>query len=908
MMTEQSPQRPEGGGIMRDTHITLAVRETDTGPQQTFLFHVLVDGEVVASNQSLPPGEAKAVRQFVDRYNALFEQGGQPRAAAENLNALGADLFSLWLGQIWDKVQDIVHLTGHGIVARQCPDCGQLNAPGNTTCGDRNCAAALVGVPALGYFAFEDERGQTDMRSSVEIRQELFGGSGVQCVFVSGCQSGKAPPVAALGGICQGLVGDEVPLAIGWAASVADNTATQFAHTFYNTLAASRPVDRALTLARQAIRRTCQEQGDPSWTLPVLYAATAQGLIFDPDLRRPSQPPSRPTVVQQALPGMTEGYAEHFVGRRREQQRLLPALRQGRFQTVLITGLGGAGKSTLATRLARKLEADGFTLIPLPSSRDNPLSAARLLQTCGDAFLAAGLRDAYATLRDADLPVDDRLRLVVTTLNQGRFVLVLDNFEVNLDEATRRILDQELAGFYAHMLNHLSGGSRALITSRYPPADVPALPPTTREEPLAEFREGPFLKFLLRDPEVERRYRAGELPHALLGQLHHLLGGTPRFLAQIRQAVQSMPVDELRRELAAVHLPSGDDPGALQAACDAYCQEIFTARLYSYLEADSRQALSRASVYGIPITLEGLAAVTGAQVERLRLFTREWQEYALAYPEREGAPSELWTTYGLLRGWLLARLDPDERRPAHRAAGDFLHELDRQDREGELALLWIDCLLEARAQYLAAGDYEQAREVTERISGSYRRQGLYLEIQRLNQELLEYEEHPKTLAQIAWAHLDRAEYVTAREWYQRMFDAAKSTNDYEAARALHGLATIDVHVGEYGAAREKFQQALTTRQQIGDRAGEAATFYQLGFLAAEQGHLAEGVRLVALCFLIDQSIGHGDTESDLRTVTGMATQLNYTQEQFQAMMQEVAEAYRQDRGGGLVRGAELGDE
>jgi hypothetical protein len=42
---------------------------------------------------------------------------------------------------------------------------------------------------------------------------------------VSGCQLGKAP-WEALAGICQSLVGAEVPLAVGWAASIADDLAT----------------------------------------------------------------------------------------------------------------------------------------------------------------------------------------------------------------------------------------------------------------------------------------------------------------------------------------------------------------------------------------------------------------------------------------------------------------------------------------------------------------------------------------------------------------------------------------------------------------------------------------------------------------------------------------------------------
>ncbi len=57
----------------------------------------------------------------------------------------------------------IVHLTGHGAV---------LNGK--------------------GHFAFEKEDGTADLVPSEELRRFLSG-SGVQCVFVSGCQSGKAP-------------------------------------------------------------------------------------------------------------------------------------------------------------------------------------------------------------------------------------------------------------------------------------------------------------------------------------------------------------------------------------------------------------------------------------------------------------------------------------------------------------------------------------------------------------------------------------------------------------------------------------------------------------------------------------------------------------------------------------------
>ena len=354
----------------------------------------------------------------------------------------------------------IVHLTGHGAV-----------------------------LEGQGRFAFEKEDGTADLVPSEDLRRFLAG-SGVQCVFVSGCQSGKAPR-EVLAGICQSLVGAEVPLAVGWAASIADDLATNFARTFYKTLKDGQPVDRALLLARQEAWKVCQKRGDPSWTLPVIYAATNQIQIFDPDPQRPLEVLTRQNMVLDALPGMKEGYAEHFVGRRREQQRLLPALRSGDLQVLIITGLGGSGKSTLATRLARKLETSGFILIPVPSSKENPLNSARLLQAFGDAFRkAARKHKAQGNTQKADelaalaedlnnpkLSVESRLHDAVAALNEGRFLLLLDNFESNLDEADRHILDSEISGFYQYLLESLSGGSRAIITTRYPPSDVPVLPP-----------------------------------------------------------------------------------------------------------------------------------------------------------------------------------------------------------------------------------------------------------------------------------------------------------------------------------------------------------------------------------------------------------------------------------------------
>ncbi len=364
----------------------------------------------------------------------------------------------------------IVHLTGHATLGRKCPKCHRLNDAGATRCSGRSCESSLDGAPALGYFAFEDDEGNADLRSSVELRQQLFAGTGVQCAFISSCQAGKAPPLAALGGLCQGLVSEEVPLSIGWAGSIADTIATQFAESFYRFVAAGQSIDLALLRARQAIREQCERTSDPSWTLPVLYAAKTQRFLFDKESAPLAARPDRRQMDQAPLPGMTQGYAKDFVNRRRELQRLLPALRSGDMQALIITGPGGSGKSTLATRLARKLEIFGFRLITVPSSTESPLTAARLLDTCRVAFLDANMREDSDKLQDAGLHVEDRCRLLVSILNRSGFVLVMDNFETNIDDESHKILDPQLLGFYRYLSANLSGGSRVIVTSRFEPA------------------------------------------------------------------------------------------------------------------------------------------------------------------------------------------------------------------------------------------------------------------------------------------------------------------------------------------------------------------------------------------------------------------------------------------------------
>jgi len=686
--------------------------------------------------------------------------------------------------------------------------------------------------------------------------------------------------------------------------------------------------------------------------------------------------------------------------------------------------------------------------------------AARKQKVRGNAQKAEELAILAEDLGNARQSVESRLHDALSALNEGQFLLLLDNFESNLDESDLHILNPEIASFYRYLLENLSGGSRVIITTRYPPSQVPYLPPKACREDLSDFSQSSFLKILQCDQDVEKRIRSGALPLPLLEKLHQNFGGTPQFLLQIREALKKMDAKVLKAELEQVKLPDTASSGELEKIRDQYFQDIITERLFSYFSPESQKALSQVAVFAVPVILEGLFAVSSVPQESISALAGEWADRAFAYrkPERP-----LWIVYGLLRPWLLSKLSADERKKAHRAAGDFLMKMEERDRLSEVGLSWADCLLEARFQYMQAGALDQAREVTSRLSSFFVRSGFYDGARHLNFELLQYEEHPTYMSWIGRSFFEQGDFNSAQHWYQRCLSASSAQNLREKGVAFHGLATINIQKGDYIAARDnlensikirqqigdlageasdwhevavidmnrgsyqaaqeklekaiiisqqigdkalegliwhgiatiylhrgnylaatemfekamiirqrigdragegqtwhqlasldleqgnyqvareryekameiwhqignwageakalhslatidlkncdydesqkKFERSLKIKQQIGDRAGEAGTFHQLGFLSWIRGYTQEGLKLVALSYIINKSIGHEKAQLSFESCSAMVSKLESSQESFDAMLKEISESYASDRGWSLIRAA-----
>ena len=361
--------------------------------------------------------------------------------------------------------------------------------------------------------------------------------------------------------------------------------------------------------------------------LSVLAGAGAVA-ILDPDITQPPPPAPRRFGIGR----VTARAAGEFVGRRRAQRRwpgeLLAAGRAG----LVLHGIGGIGKTTLAaelvTRVVEREPARQVTVL------EGALDVERVLTT-----IVATLRkrlilaqrytsDAATALEHAgstDLPWADRLALLrdEPTVAGVPLLVVLDNFEDNLDRHA------DGAGTGAPALADLLSAIarepatwRLLVTSRYAfalPDDcaraltfhpVPALSAAETRKLVWSL---PALDRLLDDSAVERVWR--------------MIGGHPRSLEYLDALLSDCggryPDIERRLEDALRDRLGTDAPNLLKAEweLDSAIAQVATIAADDVLLGDllgslsavpgARELLIGASVYREPVDVNALLFQVG---------------------------------------------------------------------------------------------------------------------------------------------------------------------------------------------------------------------------------------------------------------------------------------------------------
>ncbi|MFY9821652.1 MAG: CHAT domain-containing protein [Thermoanaerobaculia bacterium] len=372
------------------------------------------------------------------------------------------------------------------------------------------------GQPAVFLEDSEGHRAPVGADELLTWIRAIPGVPPLDLLVLSACDTAEAR------GLADRLVRNGLPRVLGMQSTVSDHGATAFAGAFYAALA--RGTD--LTAAMRAGRAELFAQGGPhEWAIPTLTLSRDAGPLVAP--RGSGAVPAPFEVVRKdfEIAGVT--YLEKgYVGRREVERRLRRAFESER--VMAIHGLGGIGKSTLASRFLERRREDGARVLVLYAGRE--LAAASLIE---EVAKKVGVE------RSGSLPPEQAEQQFKTDLQAALravrpTLLFLDNFEDNQDE-DGHLKTQALGEALADLVDLGGPGFRLLFTSRLP-VDLPDLPFEVWNLDLGEFSPSGCRKLRLLDPEG-----LGSLEEPAWQQVMLHLGGHPKALELLGGYLKGRP-------------------------------------------------------------------------------------------------------------------------------------------------------------------------------------------------------------------------------------------------------------------------------------------------------------------------------------------------------------------------------
>jgi tetratricopeptide (TPR) repeat protein len=419
------------------------------------------------------------------------------------------------------------------------------------------------------------------------VRAAAPGAQPVELLVLSACGTAneKAAP-----GLAENLVRNGLPRVLGMQGPVSDSGATSFAGAFYSAL--GKGAD--LPLALRAGRVELAVHGEPhEWAVPSLTLSQFAGPLASPEGTTPRVKEPFEEVEESFRIENVTYLKKGYVGRREMERRLRRAMERGR--VVVIHGLGGIGKSTLAARFLARRQDEGARLIILYAGRE--LSPALLLE---EVARKVGIE---RPIGPAEVAEELFRKSLSEELRKKPTYLLLDNFEDNQaqdgsfknPELARALVDLAILG---------GSGFRILLTSRQA-VQLPPGPIAAVNLDLGELSNSGCRKMRALDPEG-----LGRLERSAWRQVLLHLGGHPKALEILSGYLHSHPDQKILQRLgpAVQHIDQG-----LAEKQQERGRSLLVDVVLEEVPEEKRPAFDRLCLLEIPLLPEELEQLLSAE-------------------------------------------------------------------------------------------------------------------------------------------------------------------------------------------------------------------------------------------------------------------------------------------------------
>ncbi|MBD2169311.1 tetratricopeptide repeat protein [Calothrix membranacea FACHB-236] len=508
---------------------------------------------------------------------------------------------------------------------------------------------------------------------------------------------------------------------------------------------------------------------------------------------------------------------KYWQGRTNELEQLRDWLKDKSINLIFIQGIGGIGKSTLASKIYT--EASEYF--------DNKFWAGVSQKPSFSEFAKQVLiqleRNSNVQVYDAN--ASQLVYELRNCLQSNKFLLVIDNFETLL-KAEGQLQDK----YYQEFLNVLrkcKSGSKVVITTR---------------QRLAEFEENscwlPLLGFspeegsallrclgILDSEEQLQKFSQQAEGHPLLlnllakffikqGLIHHI--ETPK-----------LDVSDLLKLLSD---PENAKTYVSKAVIIQNLSELEDK--FNHLSPKQQRLLLNLSVYSSGFNLVDAGAILSQEV-----FKQDLDELEKAgFLTKQTNTSEKWK-FKKPFIWTYIQLKAGEQPDIHELAIKYYKSSAKLPNSWE-TLDDLKEYLEIFEHRFQKKEYSLAFEVINKFDSFLDTQGYNTKRAELYQKLVQTwepcqkEDKNKFMLSfyaLANAYSSLGEYQAAIKSYKSALDIAREIGDrFQETRALNDLAGVYICLAKYHLAIDYHQQCLYTFQELGDSIGEASALCYLG--------------------------------------------------------------------------------
>ena len=702
----------------------------------------------------------------------------------------------------------VLHFDGHGVYG----DDGGDDWPESTA--------------RQGCLVFENEKSGPDRKSAREI-SALLQEYAVPVAVLNACQSATLDDQSedAFATVATALLQSGMRSVVAMAYSLYVSGAQVFLPEFYRRLFEPGSVAEGVRAGRQqmlADKNRMSARGSfplEDWLLPVLY----QQAPLDFDFARQARLETRESHLPQEVLDHREAYG--FIGRDGPILEMERALRRDT-PCILVQGLGGVGKTTLARGFLRWLDETGGLDGALWFDFRDIHTAEYVLNRTGEAFYGENFG-----------ATPNKLSLLTEKLSKLRVLMVWDNFESAAENLTGQDRD-ELSRF----LEAIRGTKgKVIMTSRLqeewlrpewrvkvPQKGLGGLDGEERWEYCERILRELGLKVDRDDPALK--------------ELMDQLAGHPLAMRVVLPRLESMSAarvaEALRRNIAELGVSEHEEQGRLFATL-RFVEEGLPEQLRPMM--------------GLIALHEGY--LTANQLEFMAKqvdpdWTRQQIDQLVSALADAGLVRDLGVgiseIHPLLTSYL--RSQGEESESCQRAfvevessLADELAQLEEHERRLPYVLYGANFRSALKlSQQLAMDECFAAITRSLAIYAQYSRNfieasGLFAKLAQSATARSNWKVEASTYHQLGLIALEQRDFSAARGWCDKSIAISEEHGDWRsAASTYHQIGLIAQKQRDFTTAREWYLKSLAIKEKQGSHNDTVITYHQLGRIAEEQ--------------------------------------------------------------------------